>query len=197
METMKKINHILDKICTWLAYLSCLVVFIMMCHIVIDVLLRTVFKIVVLGTYETTQYVYMPTIILAAFAFTYRCGVLPKFDTFTTKGSDAWKKGVQVWIMIIEVIVFFLLAFYSYQAAGLALADKRAVMGGGRLIPTWWVFFISPVSFTIMLIDCVVEKICMFMDWKHNKPVEGASEAAATQAFSAEITEHDEEGGDK
>ena len=184
----------MDILTKVLAAVSCIVCFVMMMHISVDVLMRTFLHKVMLGTYETTQYIYMPMIIIPAFAFTYRCGVLPMFDTLTRKVSSNTQRLIRITVLVIEIIVFLLLARYSFTAARQAHLDLRAVSAGGRMIPTWWIFYFLPVSFCIMLIDCIVERLIQIIDWKHTEKVlaeEGAAENAAVSAFSAEITDAD------
>ena len=164
-----KFNKIMEKISTILAVLAGVFILVMLFHIVADVLIRNIFHIVMTGTYERSQYIYMPMIILPALSFTYISGVLPKFDGLSSKGSKSFKLALDIFIAVVELIIFFLLMRYSFTSASLAIGDQKAVAAGSKMVATWWVYCFCPIGFTIMFFTCLAKKLDYFFGPKDEK----------------------------
>lgn len=156
MKLINNVEKVIVKIENILAVIGGIAVLGMMLATTVDVVSRNVFRIQILGIYEFTQNILMPVVVIGAMGFTYRAGVLPRFDLLKNKLGDRVERIFSLSVSVIEVIVFSVLAYYAFPAAYLAFIDKRSVLAGGGALTTWPVFMLLPLSFTVMLLDSVI-----------------------------------------
>ena len=160
MSVFKKIhNGVLYKIELALAYLSGIAVLAMMFHLTLDVLMRNILGVSITGTYEITQYYYMPIAALPCMAYVYRNNVLPVFDGVVSKISGRLKTASLVFIFVVEVVSFYLLARYAVNTAINNYVNNASFTSGGKIMPTWWVAFFMPVSYGLMFIECIFNRV--------------------------------------
>lgn len=139
-----------------LALIAGISVLAMMVAVTIDVVLRNVFKVQILGVYELTQNVFMPMVVIPAMGYTYHIGVLPKFDLLRNKLGARMETFFSLSVSLVEILVFWLLAYYSFFSAHLAWIDRRSVLAGGGAISTYYVYLFLPISFSIMFLDSLL-----------------------------------------
>lgn len=128
MKLIDKVNNIIFKAETVLALIAGISVLAMMFSVTADVILRNIFKIQILGVYELTQNIFMPMVVIPAMGYTYHVGVLPKFDLLRGKLGTGTERVFSLSVSVIEIIVFGMLAYYSFQSAQLAWTDRRSVL---------------------------------------------------------------------
>lgn len=159
MAALEKFDKIYDKVIKALAYLSGIFILIMMFRTTGDVILRNFFKISIGGTYETSQYIYMPMCVLPSLAYIYKSGILPKLDVISAPKNPTVGKVLLILLTVIEAVVFIMLAVYSFESAKMALADRVSTRIAGKQVATWWVYMFCPVGFVTLAIESVLSNL--------------------------------------
>lgn len=131
----------------------------MMLIIVADVFLRNVFNSPISGTYEIVQYYLMPLAIFPAIAYTYSSGILPRISELIEKAPKRFNILTTVIIIIIEFIIFSLLAIYGWKFAMSGVSDRMAIPVGGSLFPLYPIYFLIPIGFGLVVLEILLSAI--------------------------------------
>lgn len=135
--------------------ISGLAILTMMLAIVADVASRNLTGASILGVYEITQNYLMILAIFAALPFVYSSGIMPKlellFERFKGRGRTILING----ILVLEILVYAAMAYYSWQFAMTGLGNESGFMAGGKIYPLYPVLFVIPISFLGMTIECI------------------------------------------
>lgn len=153
---IEKIHELLKTIGI---YISGLAVMAMMLLIVADVFLRNVFTLPISGTYEFVQFYLMPLAIFPALAYTYSSGILPRLGELVEKTSRSIQSTIWYVIIIIEIIIFTLLALYGWKFAMNGLSDKMAIPVGGMLLANYPIYFLVPIGFGLVMMESILSLI--------------------------------------
>lgn len=135
------------------ALVSGLGIFAMMCFIVADVISRNFLGGSISGSFEIAQNYFMPLSVFPAMAYVYGSGVLPKMDLLMHKFSQVFQDGVVYILLVLELVIFTLLVYYTWNYAMSGIERDVAFPAGGSLYPLWPLFFLVPVGFAMILIE--------------------------------------------
>lgn len=135
------------------ALVSGIAIFAMMSLIVADVVARNFMGGSIAGSFEIVQNYFMPLAVFPALAYVYGSGVLPKMDLFMHKTPKAAQDAVVYLLLVIEVGLFSVMAYYTWDYAVAGMERKEAFTAGGELYPLWQLFFLVPVSFGLVVVE--------------------------------------------
>lgn len=136
--------------------LSGTIVFIMMIYTCIEVVFRNIYGYSPLYAYEVSQNYFMPLIVFPALAFSFASGIMPKIEIFTQKFSKRKLMKVNILLVIIEIVLVFLLAYYGMQYLIGALDKGMAFTAGGKNFALWPVIIFVPIGFLLVLIHLIL-----------------------------------------
>lgn len=135
------------------ALVSGVAIFGMMLWILADVISRNFIGGSISGSFEVAQNYFMPLSVFPALAYVYGSGVLPKMDLLMHKFSTAVQHAVIHVLLVLEVVVFALLTYYTYEYATYGMERGTSFPAGGDLYTLWPLFFLVPVGFAMVLIE--------------------------------------------
>ena len=156
MTALRKFYDILGKIEHAMVIFSGIIILVMMFRITADVLMRNILHRAMMGTYEMTQYIFMPLAVIPTFAFVQRNDMLPKMDGLSNRFKGFTKKANMFLMMVFELIAYSLLAFYSFSTVQQAIKIGASYSIGGQIHSTVWVYFVLPLSFCVLFLECLL-----------------------------------------
>lgn len=136
-------------------YLSGLTIFIMMFIIVLDVMLRNIFHLNVIGSYEISQYFLMPLAFFPSLAYVYSSGIMPRLEMIVEKFRYISQRYILIFLFVIELILFLLLTYYGLQYALSGTREVLAFTMRGTVIPFYPVLYFVPLGFLLLSIEIV------------------------------------------
>lgn len=125
----------------------------MMFVISYDVFSRSILSQSIRGGFEIIQNYFMPLVVFPALAYVYSSGVLPKMDLVLEKLGNKTKKTVIYILLLIELFIFSLVVYFSWEYAVDELGRKAAFPAGGTMYPLYPIFFFIPVAFAMIIIE--------------------------------------------
>lgn len=134
-------------------YLSGFTIFIMMFIIVLDVVLRNIFNLNVIGSYEISQYYLMPLAFFPALAYVYSSGIMPRLEMLVERFRNAWQRYILIFLFVIELILFLLLTYHGLQYALNGTKEVLAFTMKGKVIPFYPVLYFVPLGFLLLSIE--------------------------------------------
>lgn len=156
LDRIVKIHHSLKLIGL---YTSGVATIFMMLIIVADVFLRNVFNSPISGTYEIVQYYLMPFAIFPALAYTYSSGILPRLGELMEKAPQLLQNVATYMIVVIEMIIFALLAIYGGEFAKVAWQEKMSIPVSGNLLMHYPVYLLVPLGFGLLFFEVILSTI--------------------------------------
>jgi TRAP-type C4-dicarboxylate transport system permease small subunit len=135
------------------AVISGMAIFAMMSLIVADVVSRNFLGGSIAGSFEIVQNYFMPLAVFPALAYVYGSGVLPKMDFAMLKLTQAVQDVVVYLLLLVELVLFALLAYYTWEFAVSGMDRGTEFVAGGELYLLWPLFFVVPVSFALVLLE--------------------------------------------
>jgi TRAP-type C4-dicarboxylate transport system permease small subunit len=135
------------------ALLSGSSIFLMMLFIVYNVIARNFFGGAIRGSFEIVQNYFMPLAVFPALGFVYASGILPRMDLLIPNLPGAVRRAVTYLLLAIEIIVFSLMTYFTWQYALAGLARSASFPAAGTLYPLWPLMFLAPAGFTLILIE--------------------------------------------
>lgn len=127
----------------------------MMIAIVADVISRNITGSSILGVYEVTQNYLMIAAIFPALPYVYSEGIMPKMELLLDKVSVKIQEGLIYFILLLEVIAYTVMFYYSLQYALTGFEGKTGFMAGGKIYPLYPILFLIPISFISMLFETI------------------------------------------
>jgi TRAP-type C4-dicarboxylate transport system permease small subunit len=156
MRTIRKVNEVVQNIGK---YISGFAILVMMALILIDVFMRNIFGISLVGVYEIVASILMPLAVFPALGYAYWSGILPRLSEFILKMPNRFQKLNKQLIIIIDTVVFVLLTYYGILFAMKGLQDKMAVSISGTLVPVWPVYFLVPFGYIFVLLAIIPQYV--------------------------------------
>lgn len=135
------------------ALVSGVAIFAMMLWIVSDVVSRNFLGGSISGSFEIAQNYFMPLSVFPALAYVYGSGVLPKMDLVMHKLPRVAQDAVIYLLLALEVVLFGLLTYYTWEYALFGMERGTSFPAGGELYPLWPLFFLVPVGFAMVLVE--------------------------------------------
>ncbi len=148
---MNRFKKIVDAIAFAGAVCAGLSVVAMMALICADVFLRTFFNHPLIFSISVVQYILMPMAVLPGLPLTYASGIFPRIGGLD-KASEKVRKVNSFVVMIIEIITFGLLTWFSFAQVRNAFSQKLGVDMGGFLGYTYPVYIVLPFGFVLTFI---------------------------------------------
>jgi TRAP-type C4-dicarboxylate transport system permease small subunit len=135
--------------------ISGLTVFVMMFYTTLDVALRNIFGSSGLYAYEVSQNYFMPMTVFPALAFAFAAGMMPRIEFVVVKFNERFQKFVAIVLIIIEIILMLLLAFYGLEYAVTAAQAGESFTAGGSNYPMIYVMMFAPVAFLLVAVEMI------------------------------------------
>ena len=135
------------------ALVSGISIFGMMLFIVADVVSRNFLSGSISGSFEIAQNYFMPLSVFPALGYVYASGILPKMDLLMPKVKRGLQDAVVYFLLVLELVIFALLTYYTFVYAISGLERSVAFPAGGTLYPLWPLFFLVPFGFTLVIIE--------------------------------------------
>ncbi|MBM7633199.1 TRAP transporter small permease [Geomicrobium sediminis] len=125
----------------------------MMILIALDVLLRTVFQLPTVGSYEIAQYFLMPLAFFPGLAYVYSSGIMPRLEMLVQKFKDRQQYIISIALVSLELILFLMLTIFAFQYAWVGFVEGVAFSMKGAVIPYYPVLFVIPAGFLLLTIE--------------------------------------------
>lgn len=135
------------------AIISGMAIFAMMSLIVADVVSRNFLGGSIAGSFEIVENYFMPLAVFPALAYVYGSGVLPKMDLAMHKTSKTVQDAVIYGLLVIELVLFALMTYYTWGYAVTGMERKTAFPAGGDLYTLWPLFFVVPLAFAMVIVE--------------------------------------------
>lgn len=135
------------------AIISGLAIFAMMSLIVADVVSRNFLGGSIAGSFEIVENYFMPLAVFPALAYVYGSGVLPKMDLAMHKTSRTVQDAVIYGLLVIELVLFALMTYYTWGYAVTGMERNTAFPAGGDLYTLWPLFFVVPLAFAMVIVE--------------------------------------------
>lgn len=135
------------------AIISGMAIFAMMSLIVADVVSRNFLGGSIAGSFEIVENYFMPLAVFPALAYVYGSGVLPKMDLAMHKTSRTVQDAVIYGLLVIELVLFALMTYYTWGYAVTGMERKTAFPAGGDLYTLWPLFFVVPLAFAMVIVE--------------------------------------------
>lgn len=155
MEQLNKNYQTYCKIKRGGLYISAAAVMITMFYITIDVFVRTFTSTALVGTYEIIQNYFMPLIIFPGLAYAYSSGVMPKIVIAADRLSKEKRNTLYIVVLIINIILFAALAYFTLMHAIQSTGDKTGFIVGTKELPVWQAFYLPVIAFIMLTIEDV------------------------------------------
>lgn len=130
-------------------------IFAMMLFIVADVVSRNFLSGSISGSFEIVQNYFMPAAVFPALGYVYASGMLPKMELLVPKLREAAQQAVVYFLLVLELVIFAVLAYYTCGYALSGLERREAFPAGGTLYPVWPLFFLVPGGFLLVVAETV------------------------------------------
>ncbi|MTD30983.1 TRAP transporter small permease [Planomicrobium sp. YIM 101495] len=153
MKTIEKISSIFRNVGK---YISGIAILLMMLVIVADVFMRNIFGNPISGTYEIVQFFLMPIAVFPALGYVYWVGVLPRLSEIVAKAPKGFRNVNRLMILVIDLIVFVMLTYYSVLFAVSGFQNKMAIPVAGELISVWPIYFFVPLGFFFVVLEVLL-----------------------------------------
>lgn len=162
---MKRIRDKLGKVINAMSYLGMVIAFIIMCITTVDVIIRKVSSLSILGSYELTELGMVIMIFFGIAALQVARGHV-RVDMFIEKYPRRAKHVTEGIVTLIETLV---LAAMSYCAFLKILDDFRKGLATSVLrIPTWPFCVLMFIGMALFTLTLLLDTICVFIDAAHN-----------------------------
>lgn len=135
------------------ALLSGLAIFGMMVLIVADVVSRNWLGGSISGSFEIVENYFMPVAVFPALAYVYGSGVLPRMDLLMHRAKRGLQDSVVYLLLVLEVVLFSVMAWYSWGYATTGMERESAFPAGGELYPLWPLYFLVPLGFVMVVVE--------------------------------------------
>ncbi|NLI67564.1 MAG: TRAP transporter small permease [Bacilli bacterium] len=153
MQSIHKLNKILQESGK---YISGVAIVIMMLIIVSDVVMRNFLHLSFPGSYEIIEKYLMPLAIFPALGYVYMSHVLPRLNEFIERRSQKFQKFNRLLLLLIDVVVFILLTYYTFLYALDSYQQGIAVPVATKFVPLWPIYFFVPLGYALVLFEVVV-----------------------------------------
>ncbi|RKQ29325.1 TRAP transporter small permease [Oceanobacillus halophilus] len=156
MQYIKKTNKVIQEIgknISGLAILS------MMTIIVLDVVMRNIFKTSIPGSYVIIENFLMPIAIFPALGYVYMVHILPRLSEFIERRSEKYQRINKFMLLTIDVIVFGLLTYYTFLFFLDGFNNQIAVPVATNFVPLWPIYFVIPVGYLLVLQEVLLQLI--------------------------------------
>lgn len=130
-------------------------IFAMMLFIVADVFRRNVFGGSIPGSFEIAQNYFLPLSVFPAIGYVYASGILPRMDLLMPKVSKQLQSLAVHLLLLLEVAIFAVLVYYTWDFATTGMERRQAFPAGGSLYPLWPLFFLVPFGFALVVVETV------------------------------------------
>lgn len=137
------------------ALLSGLAIFSMMLFIVADVVSRNYLGGSIPGSFEVAQNYFMPLSVFPGLAYVYGSGILPRMDLLRDRLPSGVRTIITQVLIALEVVVFSLLIYYTWNYAISGMDRGVAFPAGGSLYTLWPLFFLVPLGFAMVLLETI------------------------------------------
>ncbi|MCF3944145.1 TRAP transporter small permease [Oceanobacillus alkalisoli] len=146
-------------------YVGGLAVLLMMLLTVVDVILKNLFNSAIPGNYLYIQNYLMPIAIFCGIPYALYSGIFPRLDMLINRWKHSTRLKVVVAILIIEVISFIIILYYSFLYGVFGATTNITFLAGINSLPLYPMFFLVSLSFGLpsyylirTIISCVREK---------------------------------------
>lgn len=177
MSTFDSIYGYFSKVKKVTLLISGISIAIMIVLISLDVLLRNIFSYGLPGSYEITESILMPTVIFWGLLVTYSSGSIPRLDMLSTKLNGKAQLFVGILMILIDIFIYSVMAYYGLQRAITALTDGAAISAGGTLISIAVMFVFVPISFLLVTIEAIFILIKSIKDKRVYYSIDNENEA--------------------
>ncbi|MFC4024070.1 TRAP transporter small permease [Oceanobacillus longus] len=154
-ELYMKSYKVLERIKTIGLIISGVSLFTMMLFIVADVLGRNFLSQSIPGNFEIVINYFLPLSVFTAMPYAYGIGVLPRITMVLDRFSDKIRKNIIIGLLLFEVILFSLIIYYSAIYAITGTVEEFAFPAGGNLYPYYFLLYLVPLSFFLVIIEIV------------------------------------------
>lgn len=166
MNTINKIDKMVDRVNMFGVYISGIAILLMMCMIALEIILRSVFSSSIPGGYLIVQNYFMPLVVFPALAYAFKSGIFPRLDIVVDKvKSQIAKMCIIVAILLVELICCVILAYFGFVMGLEGAEEGRAFLTGNTYLPLYPFFFFVGIAFTMvsikitmMLLKLIVSK---------------------------------------
>jgi TRAP-type C4-dicarboxylate transport system permease small subunit len=150
---------------------------VMIILISLDVFLRSIFSIGIQGSYEIIESILMPTVIFWGLLVTYSSGSIPRLDMLSTRFSGKVQISVKLVMVLIDIFIYSVMAYYTFQRALTAISDGMAISAGGTLVSIVVIFIFVPISFLLVTIEAIFILIKTIKDKDVRYSIDSENEA--------------------
>ncbi|OLO36964.1 hypothetical protein BTR23_14555 [Alkalihalophilus pseudofirmus] len=127
----------------------------MMVFIVLDVLSRNFLSRSIPGNYEIVRYYFMPLALFPGVAYAYGTGIFPRITMIVSKLSKKIQKFIVIVLLIVELILFSLIAYFGLQYGLHGIEEGLAFPAGGKMYPLYPFIFLVPIGFAMLIIEII------------------------------------------
>lgn len=132
--------------------------FVLMVFVVLQVLGRYVFKSEIIpGLYNIIESYVFPVIVFTVLGASYRAGLWPRLDIFILKMPKKQARIVNTICLIIEFILYLILAIFTLIYAVKMVAEGRQMQAGAFTMPLYPVLCIVPVAFSFLCVEILLK----------------------------------------
>lgn len=153
MRQLQNLIHLLGKVCGWI---GCVVLFVMMMLMVIDIALRFVLNKPILGGYELVE-ILMAIVVGVGFAYTQSCDGHVRVTMFIDPLPDRIKAVLDALTLLVGAVMMSIVAYAGIVQGGLSAGQGQTTTV--LAIPLYPFYYLLGVGFIVyalvMLIDAL------------------------------------------
>lgn len=153
MNTLEKFYHYFGYIKIVGLIISGVTIVLMMLAIVADVFSRNFTGGSILGVYEITQNYLMVYTVVPALPYLYGTAIMPRMDLLLKKFNKKTNYFNTLLLLIIEFVLYLIIAYYSFLFAQNSFVTSAGFMGGGKIYPLFPVHIVIPIAFLLLAIE--------------------------------------------
>lgn len=144
MKTLLKIKSYILYACAVVSGFSVVAMMVLTCS---DVFCRNVLNMTIKGAYETSQYILMPLCVFLAMPAAYDAGIMPRVGDLIDKAPAKLRAFIDWTVLIVELIIYFLLAYGGVKFFLNGVKTHSGVTMGGKIVETYPIYIIVPICF--------------------------------------------------
>ncbi len=155
---MRDIGRLIDRLETATMVVAAATLFLVMMIVVVDVVLRYLWRSPLSWSYDLISLYLMPAIFLLALSHTYREQKHINVELFADRVPGGWWKAAQAIGRLLSLAVFAMIVQQGVVRS-FASWEKGDVLGGAIAWPTWVSQVLVPVGFGLLMLRLVFDVV--------------------------------------
>jgi TRAP-type transport system small permease protein len=162
---MQLINKWIDKVDHFFVYISAITIFVMMAWIVLDVILRTVFNLPIVGTTEIIGEYFMAMIVYLATSYTLKHNEHVSVDFLQSKFPKLAKKICAIFTNLVALLFFIILGMNNFNE-GLEYFEMNVKSASLLYYPLAPALMVISLGILLMSLRFIIDSINILQNTK-------------------------------